>query len=313
MATLEVHHGRGLVERVIIAHDQPVMFGSSPKCDVILSGDGVLPFHGRIRWQEGRSRFMVDASPEAEYLLVNGHKMASAGFHQGDEVRILDNRIFMINETSGPVPAVRPSARDDVTRVQAPAFMPPPAAGQPIKRGSWRERLEAPLPSSETSVIDTQPQAKSAGRGARKPELEAAVVPPPRGWARLIFLFTARANAPGQERVLSSPLVFGLGVTLAALVLVGFTLHGIIARTVSNRLFDTALGNLEDGDYRNAMKRFDEFIAAEPERPARRQGAGSSGDGQRAAVYGVGGRVVVAGARGRTGDARFGGPGGVVS
>ncbi len=203
---------------------------------------------------------MVDASPEAEYLLVNGHKMASAGFHQGDEVRILENRIFMINEASGPAPVVRPP-RDDVTRVQPPAFMPPPAAGQPIKRGSWRERLEAPMPSSETSVIETEPQARSAGRGARKPAAETPAEPPARGWARLIFLFTSRANTPGQERVLSSPLVFGLGVTLAALILVGFALHGIISRTVSNRLFDTALANLDDGDYRNAIKRFDEFIA----------------------------------------------------
>ena len=77
MATLEVHDGRGRVERVRIAHDQPVMFGSSPKCDVVLGGDGVLPFHGRVRWREQKKTFKVDASPEAEYILVNGQKMAT--------------------------------------------------------------------------------------------------------------------------------------------------------------------------------------------------------------------------------------------
>src|SRR5437899_7819987 len=98
MATLEVHDGRGRVERVTIARDQPVMFGSSPKCDIILAGEGILPFHGRIRWKAQKQRFKIDASPEAQYLLINGHKMAASSFRLGDEVAVGSHRIFMIND-----------------------------------------------------------------------------------------------------------------------------------------------------------------------------------------------------------------------
>ena len=41
-----------------ISRDQAVLFGSSPKCDIVLSGPGVLPFHGRLRWKS--TRFKVD-------------------------------------------------------------------------------------------------------------------------------------------------------------------------------------------------------------------------------------------------------------
>ena len=51
MATLEVHDGQGQVERLVITRDRTAMIGSSPKCDVVLKGEGILPFHGRIRWQ----------------------------------------------------------------------------------------------------------------------------------------------------------------------------------------------------------------------------------------------------------------------
>ena len=53
MATLEVHDGQGRVERVTISRDQTILFGSSPKCDIVLDGPEVLPFHGRLRWKQG--------------------------------------------------------------------------------------------------------------------------------------------------------------------------------------------------------------------------------------------------------------------
>src|SRR5258708_5202887 len=130
MATLEVHDSQGRVERVVIARDQPVMFGSSPKCEIVLNGEDVLPFHGRVRWQNRKGRFKVDASPDAEFLWVNGHKMSSSSFRQGDEVQVGACRIFMINEgEAGPVAAPTSPPRDDVTRVQPPSFLAPPAAG----------------------------------------------------------------------------------------------------------------------------------------------------------------------------------------
>ncbi len=60
-------------------------------------------------------------------------------------------------------------------------------------------------------------------------------------------------------------MVFGLAIALVALVLIGFALYGIIVRTSATRLFDSAVASLEDGDYRTSLRRFDEFIKANPE------------------------------------------------
>src|SRR5262249_4852579 len=76
-----------------------------------------------------------------------------------------------------------------------------------------------------------------------------------------------RAHAPGQEEVLSSPLVFGLFVVLVVLVLLGVALWGIIVRTAASQLYNNAVQNLEDGDYRTAIRRFDEFLRANPKDP----------------------------------------------
>ena len=270
MATLEVHDGRGRVERVTITRDQPVMFGSSPMCEIVMTGGGILPFHGRVRWKGVDSRFKVDASPEAQYVLVNGHKMASSSFKQGDEVEVGTYRIFMIND-SEPAPTTVPPQRDDVTRVQPPPFIAPPAAGAVIRRGSWRESRGEDGPPAEADPRDDDPTRGRRDRKRARDKASAAataVAPEPKtGWAALLRKFSPRGYAPGQEEVYSSPLVFGLFVTFCALVLVGVSLYGIITRTAASRLYNQAVENLEDGDYRNAIKRFDEFLKANPEDP----------------------------------------------
>ena len=272
MATLEVHNGEGRVERFVLTREQPMMFGSSPRADIVLSGEGILPFHGRVRWQAKRERYKVDASPEAEYLLVNGHKMATASFRQGDEVQVGACRIFMINEGDYPVAPVSAPARDDVTRVMAPAFLAPPVAGTVIARGSARKAKEAAEKAAGVEfadvkdVLDDPDERRKFKKALAAKAVEKAISaePPKRGWDRLRYLLSARASRPGEEEVLSSPLVFGLIGAFLTLVLVGFSLFGIIQRTTANRLFDRALENLEDGDYRNAIRRFDDFLTANP-------------------------------------------------
>jgi outer membrane protein assembly factor BamB len=64
--------------------------------------------------------------------------------------------------------------------------------------------------------------------------------------------------------VLSSPLVFGLVVSLATLIVLSIALWGIIQRTVASRLYNQAVDGLNDGDYRNALRRYDEFLARFP-------------------------------------------------
>ena len=81
---------------------------------------------------------------------------------------------------------------------------------------------------------------------------------------RFLNVLTGRDRAPGQERILSSPLVLGLVGSLVALVFLGISLQGIIAKTVATRLYNRAVESLDNGDHRNAIRQFDEFLASKP-------------------------------------------------
>src|SRR6516225_2948933 len=101
MATLEVHDGQGRVQFIELTRDHPVLFGTSATCDVVLEGAGIRPVHGRIRWK--RKKFKIEASPDAEFVLINGHKMASGSVHQGDEIGVAHYRMFLLRvEEDGP-------------------------------------------------------------------------------------------------------------------------------------------------------------------------------------------------------------------
>ncbi len=71
-------------------------------------------------------------------------------------------------------------------------------------------------------------------------------------------------DAPGRERIASSPLVIGLVAALALLVGMGFWLKNIIASTVADRTFNRARQNFDDGDYRTAIRDFDSFLKTNP-------------------------------------------------
>ena len=272
MATLEVHHGHGRVERVSVARDQTILIGSSPKCDIILSGTGVLPFHGRLRWKV--NRFKADASPDAQYLVINGHKMAASSFHQGDEIEIGPNRIFMI-QVEEDLPS------DEPTRVQSPPIAarsrpredaPPLRAAPDDRRGVEQPELLGRLrPWKSTAGGNEVEAAPRSLKAAAAPARAVAGTEAPPGESpirafggRVARLLTTGDRPPGQERILSSPLVLALAVALVVLVLLGISLRDVIARTVATRQYHRAVESLDSGDDRNAIRQFDEFLTANP-------------------------------------------------
>jgi outer membrane protein assembly factor BamB len=288
MATLEVHDGQGQVQRVAITREQTVLFGASPKCDIVLNGPGVLPFHGRLRWKS--TRFKVDASPDAGYLEVNGQRLASSSFRQGDEITVGPCRIFMIHSdedlppepaddktriqplperidptriapppTAGPDPAREPKSKPRERRKRRSEPAPPAQRrGATLEQVDWMKDLEVMSPSDEMPVVAAaEGRAAPAGRASTA---TAARPMPARGLGALVRALRESEVAPGQERILTSPLVFALAVSLALLVVLGFALNEIIMRTVAARLYQRAVESYEDGDYRNAARRFEEYL-----------------------------------------------------
>jgi outer membrane protein assembly factor BamB len=263
MATLEIHDDRGHVQRVLISREYPALLGSSPDCDIVLHGNGILPVHGRIRWK-GR-RFKVDASPQARAIERNGKKVATAAFRIGDEVRIGAFRIFMINPDSGPL--------DDKTRLAAPQEA---RASGPLSRTfeklGWLRGLEVAPPSVEmpgesgSSPIDASYDRALKAAVARREAKEQAKKSQAGGpWGRrLVSMLAARDERPGHERILTSPLVLGLAASLVVLVMLGFWIHGVISRTVAQRQFDRAMQSHEEGQYPNAIVQFNDFMKTNP-------------------------------------------------
>ncbi len=262
MATLEVHDGRGRVDRVGITPDDPVIFGTSAACSLVLEGDGIAPVHGRIRWQ--KRRYKVDAGADIDSVEVNGKRVKSSTLYQGDEIRVGPCRIFVISTEDRPATTLE----DDKTRIQeAPkAYGHAHASPQPVARPG--AVFEAP---SFANALESQPRPEPLRR--QRPWKKAVVVADaepeaiPKGSklaARIRSALAGAGNAPGEERVVSSPVVLGLAVMLVILLLSSVGLWRIIAKTTAERQYTKAFQSLDDGDYRNAIKQLDQFLEANP-------------------------------------------------
>ncbi len=81
----------------------------------------------------------------------------------------------------------------------------------------------------------------------------------------VLRVLTGRDQTPGQERVITSPLILGLVSALVLLGLLSVSLWGIIARRTADNLYLSAVDLMKDGDNLNAIERFDRFIAENPE------------------------------------------------
>jgi outer membrane protein assembly factor BamB len=282
MATLEVHDSKGRVQFVELSRDHPVLFGTSSACDVVLQGEFIRPVHGRIRWKS--PKFKIEASPDAEFVVINGHKMTSGSLRQGDEITVGDCRMFLIRaEEDGDGSRQSKSPGDDRTKVAPPPVVAGRSSSKSGRRSAGRD--EPPVLEQDDwleSMRTTQgrepgiapvdaPLKRGFARGRRGEEehVEELAKPgqkPAGGGVKFFARLAAGLGhmAPGREKILTSPLVIGLAATLLVLVGAGFWLKSIIASTVATRTFDHAVQNFEDGDYRTAMRDFDTFLATNP-------------------------------------------------
>jgi outer membrane protein assembly factor BamB len=292
MATLEVHDGQGRVQFVELARDHPVLFGTSAACDVLMDGDGIRPVHGRIRWK--KRRFRVEASPDAEFVLINGTKMTAGSIHQGDEITVGTCRMFLLrdDETQGSIDLPPVHATDDGrTRVMATPVVPlePHGEARPSGRNSRSTTRELPPGESQDWMSSLRTQSPVERRRDAAPEVgplrirgqapapaPASAPPVPvesapaasgrRGWLERLGRIAGN-QAPGEERIASSPVVMGLVASFVILVALGFWLWAIIASTIATQTFNRAIEDYDNGDYRTAIRAFSSFALSHPADP----------------------------------------------
>lgn len=259
MATLEVHDGRGRVEFVMISKAHPALFGSDPKCDVVLNDPAAKPFHGRLRWKG--DKFKAEAFPEAKSLDLNGQKMVAASFRQGDEITVGGCRIFLVSTEDGPADLeptriqARPAGLDDPGWLDAGRSEPTPEAGAPTGRAIRQ--------GTAATTAATAPAARAA-----EPVVAAATAPvlavKVPWWRKALRKLNAGDRPPGQEDLTRSPLVLGLAVALGCMLLVGYGLWNIYVKNRADQQFAVANSLFEEGDYVGAMNAFDEFLVTNP-------------------------------------------------
>ncbi|QDV37046.1 outer membrane protein assembly factor BamB family protein [Tautonia plasticadhaerens] len=274
MATLEIHDGKGRVEYLTITRDQQVLIGSDPKCDIVLGDPSALPFHGRLRWKT--DRYKIEATPEARAIEVDGKKVVSSSFRQGSELRVGKARVFLITPDDGPADFEKtkvrarpgaavgggwggqmggmpgevapPSFEADFGEVEE-ALDPPP--GTPVRPNPRRRGGDRPAPSP----------SKARPPGIESPNAPSPFRSPVR-WVQSILF--GKDQAPGEERVLSSPVVIVLGLTVVLMISLGFGLYGIIREMSADRAYSRANESMENAEYRNAIERFDAYLDSYP-------------------------------------------------
>lgn len=83
-------------------------------------------------------------------------------------------------------------------------------------------------------------------------------------WRRPFRLLAGRDRAPGDEDVLSSPLVLSLLGALVVLIGVSALLWRTVSRRAADYQFQAAIETFQDGDHLNAIQRFERFLEAYP-------------------------------------------------
>jgi outer membrane protein assembly factor BamB len=262
MATLEVHDDRGGVEYVAIAAGSTALIGRDPKCDVVLGDPAVLLIHARLRWKRGRLK--VEATPEAHAVDLNGRRVIASKLRQGDELRIGVHRIFVLSAEE-----VAPDA--EPTREQAR-----PAGAARLERGDWLKDLEVapPEPTVEREAggeaedrrsLAWMDLARRSSAVAAEPEAPPDARPGP--LRRAADAALGRDRAPDDDRIATSPLVLGLVASLVVLALLSAGLWNVIGRRTADNRYFAAMESYGEGDYLNAVRRFDRFATSHPRDP----------------------------------------------
>ncbi len=258
MALLNIRRADGSTESRELSKTLPLTIGRQPFNDICIPEDNVAPMQCRISWNKTGFE-ATSATPEG--IEINDATVAHVTLKSGDIIRI-GSVDFIFDDASSSVAksgsdSDRTGSRKSKSRKE-PADKP--VDDMSLFEGEVQTESQAILSamSGEEDRIDSNfgdlkesPQiAKPAPRGNRIPT----------GAAR-----------PGEQEILRSPLVLGLAGGGLALALITGIFWFLIGREQSNRHYDRAVQELNDGQYSQSISTFERFIAQYPGHGLRRQ------------------------------------------
>jgi outer membrane protein assembly factor BamB len=280
MPNLEVRTPDGRTELRKLSRRNPIVIGRNPISDIHVDDESVAAIHCRVSWK-GTS-FEV-AAVSGDGVDVNGVLVQKKTLRSGDVIRVGDLDVVMLNgsgevkkaaavgaaggRTSAPAPLEdedldEPAdlAADDWEALSAGEIeMPVVEPSRPIKNKRAAERAASPPESDESAdepVLLDDATAESAKPAA---EAKSAEAKPSKGW-----LTSKRAKRPGEQDILTSPLVLGFGGLALALLLAAGAIWLLIGREGADRLYNAAVADRQAGRYTQAIGGFEQFLLEYP-------------------------------------------------
>ena len=257
-ASLTLRRLDGSTEQRELSRSQPLTIGRQSFNDICISEPDVAPMHCRVSWN--KTGFEVTAATSAG-VEVNSGSVAHMMLNSGDMIRV--GSVDLIFEE------VQPGARD--TSYESLGSRKPGGRTEPVEKHIDKSAKDLPLYEGK---IQTESQAELEALQAAEEDFFADAAPLPGKSPKQKPADAGRIGRPvrpGEQEILKSPLVLGLTGGGLVLLLVTGIFWFLISRETSNRLYDRAVAEMNDGQFTQSITTFERFIAQYPNHGLRRQ------------------------------------------
>ncbi len=268
MPVLLIQNAAGDSEFQELSKHVPVAIGRHSSNDVRIDEPDVQVLHCRVSWN-GRGYEVVAGSTTK--VDVNGKHVVSAVLTLGDCLQVGSTLLFFYDRRDQAEAALRGETVEPDGTAPDPESIP--AETIPTGRRVIRQPVE---PVEEKPAVETPvrgrvlpPRQPSEYFAARESEAEMPVEPPePVAPAPPVpNLFDSKPVRPGEQDVMRSPLVMTLGIGTVVLVLLALALWIVIGRDASQKAYQTAIDELEQQRFTQAITLLETFLKTYPNHP----------------------------------------------
>jgi outer membrane protein assembly factor BamB len=242
MPQLEIHHADGNVTYAELTQDKPLMVGSASNCDVVLSDPAVKRVHCRLLWRPDRSEWRVEVAADAGGVQLGGKAVKAGTIRAGDVIGVANCRIY-VDDAAG-----KKSMSESDALMARVYDTPEPAALQEV-----------------------EPEPTYLGRGSIR---KASHMRDPRNflqktWSAFLRLAKEQLRgevdrAPGEERIIGSPLVRWLLVGLVVVGALAWYFYTDFREKTIQAHFDKAQSEMGKENWEGAIHLFTSFIELHP-------------------------------------------------
>jgi outer membrane protein assembly factor BamB len=273
MPSLDIHFADGRRDSRPLSRSSPVSIGAQTFNDICVPGGDVGPLHCRIGWS--KTGYEVTAAT-TKGVDLNGTIVEHALLKPGDVLRIGTTDVVYQTDLPGATPDAK--AVPDIISLKEKepptpkkeklvAKASPPAADDglslfegPVYAAPSKE-LPAMLGEPDQAVADSEdelPEPPSRSKGTPRPVASPGVV------TRVGQEFQGARHRPGEQEILKSPLILGLGGGGIVLLLITATLYFLMGRESALRLYDRGFTDLVEGRYTQAIETLGKFVELYP-------------------------------------------------